>query len=100
MPEVPVRRVVVFAGARKPAFPSGVGNEWRQFAFQQRPIPQSEFDRNIVEAPRTKTPVKMPQAGNDDAEDREAGAWSGLVEDKKIEAGAPGQLDAGQHLIA
>src|SRR5258708_13372878 len=42
----------------------------------------------------------MPQSGNDLSDDRDLDVGPGLIEDEEIEACAPGDIDAGEHLIA
>ena len=42
----------------------------------------------------------MPQARNDHSDDRDLDIGPRLIEDEEIEAGAPGEIDAGKHLIA
>src|SRR6187399_2051639 len=42
----------------------------------------------------------MPQSRNNHSNDRDLDVGPGLVEDEEIEACAPGDIDAGEHLIA
>src|SRR5450755_241813 len=77
-----------------------MGKKWRQFAFRQRPIAQAEPDWNIVKPARAKTPVEMPQPRNDHSDHRDLDVGSCLIKDDEIEAGAAGEIDAGEHLIA
>ena len=65
-----------------------------------RPIPQSELDRNIVKPAGPKAAIEMPQAGNDHPDDRDLDVGPGLIEDEEIEARAPGDIDAGVDLVA
>src|SRR5260370_1587192 len=41
----------------------------------------------------------MPQSRNDHSDDGDLDVGTGLIEDEEIEARAPGNIDAGQHLI-
>ena len=77
-----------------------MGKKWRQFAFQQRSILQAELDWNIVKPAWAKAPIEMPQPRNDYSNHRDLDVGSRLIKDQEIEAGAPGEIDAGEYLIA
>src|SRR5665213_457547 len=72
----------------------------RQFGFRQRPVAQSEFYLNVVKPARTEAAVEMPQSRNDHSHNGNLDVGPGLVEDQKIETGAPRNIDAGEHLVA
>src|SRR5665213_1355566 len=93
------RRGFFFAGARTRDL-SAMGKERRQFVFRYRLIAQSEFDRNIVEPAWSEAAVEMPQSRDDHSNDGDFDVRPGLVENQEIEPRTPGDVDAGQHLIA
>src|SRR6266481_9768038 len=77
-----------------------MGEKRSEFVFQKRPISQSEFHRNIVKSARSEAAIEMPQSRNDHSDDRNLDVGPRLIEDEEIEACAPGDIDAGEHLIA
>src|SRR5437868_4001429 len=93
-------RPLFFGGARKPDHPSGMRKEWREFAFRQWSIEQTELYRNVIKSARPETAVEVPQAGDDHPRDRDLDVRSGLIEHEEIVARPPGDLDAGIDLIA
>ena len=77
-----------------------MGEKRSEFVFLQRPVQQPEIDRNIVKPARSEAAIEMPQAGNDDPDDRHLDVGPALIEHKKIETRAPGDLDTGEGLFA
>ncbi len=77
-----------------------MGKKRREFAFRQRLISQSEFHRNIVKPARCEAAIEMPQSRNDHSDDGDLDVGPRLIEDEEIETCAPGDIDAGQHLVA
>ena len=66
-----------------------------ELAFRQRPVPQSELDRNIVKPAGREAAIEMPQARNDHPDDRNLDVGPRLIEHEEIEARALGEIDAG-----
>ena len=93
------RRARLVPGARKPG-PSGLGVKRIELVFRQRPVAQSELDRNIVKPARREAAIEMPQPRNDHPDDRGFDVGAGLVEHEEIEACALGQVHAGGYLRA
>src|ERR1700693_2753706 len=98
MPGGAIRRGFFFPGTRKPDAPSGVWKERRKFAFRQRPIQPSELYRNIVKPARSEAAIEIPQCRNDHSDDLDRNGGPRLIEDEEIEAGSPGDVDAGVYL--
>ena len=71
-----------------------------ELVFRQRPIAQSELDRDIVKPAGPKTAIEMPQPRNDHAHDRRLDVGTCLIEDEEIEARALGETHTGLHLLA
>ena len=71
-----------------------------ELIFPQRPIPQAEFDRNIVKPAGRKATIEMPQARNDHPNNRYFDVRTRLIEHKEIMTHSLGQLHTGQHLTA
>jgi hypothetical protein len=90
----------LFSGSAQAGVTSGMREKRSEFAFQPRPVEQSEFYRNIVKSPRRETAIEMPQSRNDYSNDRDLNVGPRLIEDKEIEACAPGDVDAGIYLLA
>ena len=95
-----LRRPRLFPGARKPDDPQVCGVKRIELVFRQRPVPQSELDRNIVKPARREAAIEMPQSRNDHPDDRDLDVGARLIEDEEIEARALGELHAGGHLLA
>ena len=68
--------------------------------FRQRPVAQSELDRDIVKPAGPELAIEMPQPRNDHAHDRRLDVGTRLIEDEEIEARALGETHAGLHLLA
>src|ERR1700747_1951685 len=79
---------------------SGMRMKRIEVAFRDRRIAQSEFYRHVVKPAGPETAIEMPQARNDDADHRRLDVGPGLIEHEEIEAGALGDVDAGQRLLA
>src|ERR1700722_6357210 len=77
---------------------SGMGQKRREFGFQARPIQPSELYRNIVKPARSEAAIEMPQSRNDHSDDVDLNVGPRLIEDEEIEAGSPGDVDAGVYL--
>src|SRR4051812_37286027 len=86
-------------GARKPG-PSGLGVKRVELVFRQRPVAQSELDRNIVKPARREAAIEMPQPRNDHPHDRGLDVGTGLIEHEEIESCALDQVHAGGDLRA
>ncbi len=57
-----------------------------ELVFRQRPVPQSELDRNVVKPAGREAAIEMPQSRNDHAYDRDLDIGTRLIEDEEIEA--------------
>src|SRR5258705_12836746 len=71
-----------------------------ELTFRQRPVAQSELDRDVVKPAWRETAIEMPQPRNDHADDRHLDVGARLVEDEEIEPRALGETHAGGHLLA
>ena len=83
-----------------PGCPSGMGEKRSEFVFRQWLIQVSEFYRNVIKPARREAAVEMPQARHDHPDDRRFDIRPRLIENEEIQAGAPGDIDAGKHLVA
>ena len=70
-----------------------------KLVFLDRPIPQSELHRHIIEPAWCEAAIEMPQVRNDNADNRNLDIGSRLIEDKEIEAGIFRQRDASCNLL-
>src|ERR1700720_3478420 len=77
-----------------------MGEKRSELAFRQRPVAQSELDRNVVKPARREAAIEMPQSRNDHPDDRDLDVGPCLIEDEEVEASAPGDVDAGVDLLA
>ena len=77
-----------------------MGVNWIELVFRQRPVPQSELDRNIVKPARREAAIEMPQSRNDHSDDRDVDVGTRLIEDEEVEARSLGEMHAGGHLLA
>ena len=57
-----------------------------ELVFRQRPVPQSELDRDIIKPARREAAIEMPQSRNDHPDDRDLDVGARLVENEEIEA--------------
>src|SRR5206468_11188564 len=88
-----------FSGERaRNSSPSGVRKKRRQFAFQPRPLKQSELYRHIVEAAGREAAIEMAQARHQHPDDGNLDVGPCLVEHEEIVARTGGDLDAGNDL--
>ena len=63
-----------------------------ELAFRERPVAQSELDRNIVKPARREAAIEMPQSRNDHPDDRDLDVGTRLIEDEEIEARSLGEI--------
>src|SRR5713226_2847453 len=71
-----------------------------ELVFRQRPVSQSELDRNIVKPAGREAPIEVPQSRNDHSDDRDLDVGARLIEDEKVETLTLGKIHAGGHLLA
>src|SRR5271169_486902 len=71
-----------------------------EVGFRNRPLQQSELDRDVVEPAWREAAIEMPHPRNDHADDGHFDVETRLIEDEEIETGALGNVDAGHHLLA
>lgn len=74
--------------------------KWIELGFRQRPLSQSELDRDIVESARRETAMLVAQPGGDNPDHWNTNIRPRLVKDEKIESMALGERHAGMHLLA
>src|SRR5262245_41343087 len=79
---------------------SGVWMKGIELAFRQGRVQPSRLDRDIVAADRSEVTREMPHSRSDHPGDRNVDVRTGLIKDKKIEAGSFGGLHAGRDLFA
>src|ERR1700727_3844889 len=88
------------SGSAQAGTTSGVGVNRIEFVSRQRPVSQSELDGNIVKPARREAAIEMPQSRNDHSDNRYLDVGTRLIEHKKIETLALGEVHAGHHLLA
>ena len=69
-----------------------MGVNWIELVFRQRPVSQSELDRNIVKPAGREAAIEMPQSRNDHSDDRDLDVGARLIEDEEVEALALGEI--------
>ena len=74
--------------------------KWIELGFRQRPLSQSELDRDIVEPARRETAILVAQPGGDNPDHWNTNIRPRLVKDEKIESMALGERHTGMHLLA
>src|SRR5713101_2318978 len=89
-----------YSGSAQAGTASGLGVKRIELVLRQRPFSPSELDRDIVKPARREAAIEMPQSRNDHPDDRDLDIGARLIEDEEIEALAPGEVDAGGHLLA
>ena len=77
-----------------------MGENWIELAFRQRPVTQSELDRNIVKPAQREAAIEMSHSRNDHSDDWYLDVGARLIKDEKIEARLFGERHAGGHLLA
>src|ERR1700739_3837836 len=71
-----------------------------EFILRERPVSQSELDRNIIKAAWREAAIEMPQSRNDHSHHRDIDVGARLIERQEIEACLLGRAHAGAHLVA
>jgi hypothetical protein len=74
--------------------------KWIELGFRQRPLSQSELDRDVVESAGRETAILVPQPGDDNPNHWNTNIRPRLIKDEKIESMALGERHAGMYLFA
>src|SRR4029077_9061955 len=90
-----VRRPLFFPRAGKRESPSSMGEELGEFTFRYRSVSKAKFYRDVIKPARSETAVEVTQSGNDHPNDGYLHVGPRHVEDEKIEARTPCDIDAG-----
>ena len=88
------------SGSAQAGRASGLGVKRIELVFRQRPVAQSELDRNIVKPARREAAIEMPQPRNDHADDRRFDVGTRLIETRKSRPVRLTRSHAGLHLRA